>query len=196
MKEVRTGTYIRMTENGDETYNFNFYTGLSAANKLKFVNSVVGVLVDESHYNSVIRDLIFDFYIVDIMTDIDTAKLAASESFLDDVEEFLEETNVVEIVKANASPLLLDELNGAVDKSIQYLTGIHSNPLGDAVANLIYAIENKINEVDLDSLIGMAQKFANMTEDFTLENAVNAYMNSDVHKSNLAEIIEYKNAHQ
>lgn len=196
MKEVRTGTYIRITENGDETYNFNFYTDLSASNKLKFVNSVVGVLVDESHYNSVIRDLIFDFYIVDIMTDIDTAKLAASEFFLDDVEEFLEETNIVEIVKANVNPLLLDELNDAVNKSVQYLTGIHSNPLSDAITSLVYTIESKINEVDLDSLVGMAQKFANMTEDFTMESAMNAYMNSDVHKSNLAEIIEYKNAQQ
>lgn len=196
MKEVKIGTYIRMNENGDETNNFNFYTDLSAANKLNFVNSVVGVLVDENHYNSVIRDLIFDFYVIDIMTDIDTTKLATSDTFLNDVEKFLEETNIVEIVKANANPVLFDELNNAVDKSIQYLTGIYINPISDAVANLLSTLNKKINEVDLDSLTGMVQKFANMTEDFTLENAMNFYMNSDVHQKNLAEIIEYKNTKQ
>ena len=41
-------------------------------------------------------------------------------------------------------------------------------------------------------MMSMAQKFAGMTEDFTLDNIVNAYMNSDIHKSNLAEIKEAK----
>ena len=40
--------------------------------------------------------------------------------------------------------------------------------------------------------MGMAQKFAGMTEDFNLEGLVNAYMNSDIHKGNLAEIEEAK----
>lgn len=193
MKEVKTGTYTRITENGDETYNFNFYTDLSAANKTKFVNSVIDILVDDNHYNSVIRNLIFDFYIIDIFTDIDTTELVTSASFLNDVEKFLEETNVVEIVKANVSPSLFDELNEAVNKSIQYLTGIYTNPLNEALASLFSTLERKVNEIDLSDMISMAQKFANMTDDFTLENAMNVYMNSDTHKKNLADIMEAKN---
>ena len=193
MKEVKTGTYTRITENGDETYNFNFYTDLSAANKTKFVNSVIDILVDDNHYNSVIRNLLFDFYIIDIFTDIDTTELVTSASFLNDVEKFLEETNVVEIVKANVSPSLFDELNEAVNKSIQYLTGIYTNPLNEALASLFSTLERKVNEIDLSDMIGMAQKFANMTDDFTLENAMNVYMNSDTHKKNLADIMEAKN---
>ena len=87
---------------------------------------------------------------------------------------------------------LLDELNRAVDLDIQYLTGIHPNPINEAITSLISTIEKKIGEVDLDSMMSMAQKFAGMTEDFTLDNIVNAYMNSDIHKSNLAEIKEAK----
>lgn len=193
MKEAKTGTYIRMTETGEETHNFNFYTNLSSANKLKFVNSIVDILIDENHYNSVIRDLIFDFYVVSIMTDIDTSELDESTDFLNDVERFLEETNVVEIVRANAHPALFNELNNAVDNSIQYLTGIHTSPLNDALTSLLSTIEKKVNEIDLDSMMAMAQKFAGMTEDFTLENAINAYMNSDLHNNNLKEIAEAKN---
>lgn len=185
---MKTGTYFY----NDESYNFNFYTDLGVANKTKFVNSVVSLVVDETHYNSVIRDLIFDFYIVDIMTDIDTKELKDSFNFLNDVEDFLLSTNIVEIVKANAFPTLFDELSSAVDKSIAYLTGIHPSPLSDAIASLFSTIEKKINEVDLESMMGMVQKISGMTEDFTVDNLVNAYMNSDMHKKNLDEVAEAK----
>ena len=109
-----------------------------------------------------------------MMTDIDTKELKDSLNFLDDVEDFLLSTNIVEIVKANAFPTLFDELNAAVDKSIAYLTGIHPSPLSDALSSLLFALEKKISEVDLESMMGMAQKFAGMGEDFTMENLVNA----------------------
>ena len=185
---MKTGTYVY----NDELYNFNFYTNISIANKLKFVNSVVDLVVTENRYNSVIRDLIFDFYVIDILTDIDTVDLKQSAIFLNDVEQFLEETNIVEIVRANASPALFDELNDAVDKSIQYLTGIHPSPIADSIASLFSALEKKVIEVDLDSMMSMAQKFAGMTGELTPESIMNAYMNSDVHKKNLEEIVGVK----
>lgn len=179
---MRTGVY---TYNG-EFHNFSFCTNLSVANKLKFVNSVTNLIVDENHYNSVIRDIIFDFYIIDIMTDVDTTELKDSLSFLNDVEDFLFSTNIVEIVKANAFPTLFDELNNAVDKSIQYITGIHPSPITDAFASLLSTLEKKINEVDLDSMMGMAQKIASVSGDFTheniSENIVKAYIDYNAAK--------------
>lgn len=185
---MKTGVYTY----NDESYNFNFRTDLSVADKLRFVNSVVNLVVDENHYNSVIRDLIFDFYIVDVMTDIETTELKDSLTFLNDVEEFLFSTNIVEIVKANAFPTLFNELNTAVDKSIAYLTGIRPSPLSDSLTSLLSTLEKKINEVDLDSMMSMAQKLASMTGEFTPDSIMNAYMNSDIHKKNLAEIAEAK----
>lgn len=184
---VMMGTYFK----GDESHNFNFYTDLSVANKVKFVDSVVNLLVNDTHYNSVIRNLVFDFFVVDIFTNIDTTELKNSDTFLNDVEQFLYDTNIVDIVKANANYVIV-ELNDAVDKSIQYLTGIHPNPLNDALASLLSTIERKINEVDLDSMMGMVQKFANMTDGFNMDDFVNSYMNSDLHKQNMAEIEEAK----
>lgn len=190
MKNVIMGTYIR----GDETYDFNFGTDLSIADKQKFVNSVVNLIVDDENkkYNSILRDLVFDFYIIDFLTDIDTAELKESSFFVNDVEKFLEEANVIDIVKANASPTLFDELNKAVDKSIEYITGIHTNPLGEALASLVNTLEKKVNEFDMGSMIDMAQKFAEMTDELTPDSVVNAYINSDMHKKNLEEIAESK----
>ena len=185
---MKTGVYTY----NDESYNFDFYTDLSAAMKLRFVNSVVDLLVDENHYNSIIRDIIFDYYTIKIFTTVNTEELDNSLNFLDDVEDFLLSTNIIEIVKANAFPTLFDELERAVDLNIAHRTGIHPSSLSDALSSLLSTLEKKINEVDLDSMMGTAQKLASMTGAFTPDSIVNAYINSDMHKKNLAEIAEAK----
>lgn len=188
VKEVKNGTYFR----GEESFNFDFYTDLSVAKKLKFVNSVTSLVVDENNYNSVIRNLVFDFYLIDVMTTVDTTDLKTSDFFLDDVEEFLEETNIVDIIKENMKIGLLEELDKAVNLDIEYKTGIHSSPLNDALTSLVDTFERKINEVDLDSMMEMASKFSGMTEEFTPENVIKAYMETDVHKKNIVELEEFK----
>lgn len=185
------------TYNG-ESQNFSFSTSLSAYEKMMFVKTVVGNLVDDSGYDVVIRDLIFDFAIIEIFTNIDTGFINMKDEDGKDInpiiliEHFLEESNVVDVVKANMEDGLIEELNHAVDLNVQYLTGIQVNPLNDAIASLISTLEKKANEVDLGSMMDMAQKFNGMTEDFNLNNLVNAYMNSDVHKKNLEEIEKSK----
>ena len=188
MKEIKTGTYF----NGEESFNFDFYTDLSVTKKVEFVNSVTSLVVGEDDYNSVIRSLVFDFYIIDVFTTVNTVDLKTSDFFLDDVEEFLEKTNIVDIVKANISTALLEELNNAVDLNIQYKTGIHPTPLNDALTSLVNTLERKMNEIDLSNAMEMVNKFNGMTEEFTPENVVKAYMESDIHKKNVVELEEAK----
>jgi hypothetical protein len=195
MKEKKTG----MFDYNGESYNFEFKTHLSAYEKMHFVKAVVGILVNDGGYDSIIRDLIFDFIIVDRFTNIDTSFIHIKDDDGNDIspiipiEHFLEETNVVDIVKKNMEFGLIDELNHAVDLNIQYITGINPNPLNESVAKLVSTIEKKINEVDLDSMMEVAQKFTDMTGEFTVENLVKAYMDSDAHKNNLIDIAEVKN---
>lgn len=189
MKKIMTGAYIC----NNETNSFNFYTDLTTSNKLNFVNSVVDLLVDGENYNSIIRDLLFDFFLVDIMAiDVDMSEFKKSKFFIDDVENFLEETNIVDIIKANAEDGLIDELNKAIDLNVEYKTNIHVNPLSEALTSLVNTLENKINEIDLNSMMEMASVFNEMTGELTPENVVNAYMQSDMHKKNLDEIEESK----
>lgn len=196
MNEMKTGVYTY----NEESYNFNFYTDLSVQNKAIFVRTVVDTIVDDKNYDSVLRDIIFDYTVISMMTDIDISFLKITDDDgntvadlnLDLVEDFLLSTNIIDIVRANAFPTLFDELNKAIDNSIQYLTGIHPNPLNEALANLVNTLERKINNVDLDSMMGMAQKFMNMTGELTPENVVNAYINSETHKKNLAEVAASK----
>lgn len=198
VKEMKTGVYTHITENGNESHSFSFITDLLASDKAVFVRKVVDTIVNDTNYDSVLKDIIFNLTVITTMTDIDTSFLKVLDekgNVVTDIgmlEDFLLSTNIVEIVKANAFPTLFDELNDAVNKSIQYRTGIHPSHLSDALASFLSTLEKKINEVDLDSMMGMAQKFAGMGEDFTMENLVKAYMNSDTHKQNLTEIAEAK----
>lgn len=194
LKENKNGIFTYK----NDSYDFDFKTSLSAYDKLVFVKTVVNNIVNGDSYDVVIRDLIFDFAIVEVFTNIDTSFINMKDENGEDIsqiiliEHFLEESNVVDIVKANMEDGLLEELIRAIDLNIQYLTGICSNSINDALVDLISTIKNKIDDVELDSMMDMAQKFANMTEDFTLDNLVNAYMNSDVHKKNEEEIKEVK----
>ena len=197
MKNIKTGTYINYNNN-EESYNFDFATDLSAYRKMMFVNYVVNSIIDDNRYDFIVRDIIFDFGLVAILTNIDTSFINQRDDEGNPInpiifiEQFLETTNVVDIVKANMEVGLLGELNKAVDKAIEYKTGIHPSPLNDALANLVNTLEKKVNEFDMGSMMEMAQKFASMTGDLNVDNVVNAYLNSDVHKKNLDEIAKSK----
>lgn len=184
---TKTGTYFY----NDEALNFNFVTSLSASEKISFINSVVDTIVDDNYY-TIIRDIVFDFSVIRTFTDIDTTFVKNSDNMIDTIEQFLDETNVVDVVKANMEIGLLEELNKAVDKAIEYKTGIHPSPISDSLASLFSTLEKKVNEFDMGSMMDMTQKFAGMTDEFNLDNLVNAYMNSDLHRANLEEITESK----
>lgn len=180
IKNVKMGVYNR---NGEE-FNFNFYTTLQAYDKLEFVNLVTNILV-EDNYNSVIRDIAFDIAVVRYLTDVDISDIISEDNNINNIESFLEETNIVEIVKANADEII-EELNDAVDKNIEYRTGIHNNPIADSLSHLINTLEKKIVGIDTDSMMKMAQVIGNMSGELTVDKVVEAYSKSDVFKSLLA----------
>jgi hypothetical protein len=186
-----TGTNMGTYFYNDEAFNFEFITSLSASKKISFVNSVVDTIVGDN-YTSIIKDMIFDYTLIQMFTNVDTTFINNSKDIIDSIEQFLNGTNIVDIVKVNMEIGLLEELNKSVDKAIEYRTGIHPSPIADALSSLLSTLEKKVNEFDMGSMMGMAQKFAGMTDEFNLDNLVKAYMDSDTHKNNLVEIKEAK----
>ena len=70
---------------------------------------------------------------------------------------------------------LLQSLNKAVDDNISYRTGVQRNSLSDALSNLLVTFNKKINDIDTDSLMEVAQKLNNMTGDLSADSILEAY---------------------
>lgn len=188
MDNVKSGVYINAV--GDDV-DFNFYTSLSASNKINFVNSVVEIIVGDN-YNSIIKDLIFDYMIIDVFTDVDVSYIKESTNTIDEIENLVDNTNIVEIVKMNVGNKIIDELKDAVDLGIEYRTGIHRNPIAESLSGLIDTFEQKIASVDLDSMMEIAQSISGISGELAPEKMLEAYANTDMYKNQWKKLEEDK----
>lgn len=178
--EIKAGVYTR---NGEDV-PFNFYTSLSAYNKVRFVDSVVSAIVTDDGYNYVIKDMLFDFWVVNFFTDVDVSKIAEAENNIDAIEDFFDENNIVDIVKINIVPGIIDELEKAVEFNIEYKTGIHINPISSSLSSLLDTIEGKVENIDFDSMMGIAESIAGISDELTADKLLDAYAKTDIFKKN------------
>ena len=70
-----TGSYVY----NEEIISFDFYTNLNATDKIGFVNSITNILVGEN-YNYIVKDLIFDYMIIQMFTTVDTSEIDKSSN--------------------------------------------------------------------------------------------------------------------
>lgn len=185
---VKTGVY---TKNGEEN-RFNFYTSLSTVDKIRFVNTVTSTLIGDNYY-SFIKNMIFDITIVHIFTDVDVSDIMSSDNALSEIENYLNDTNIVEIVKANVDFGVIEELNKGVDDNIEYRTGIHKNPISESLSHLLDTIENKVSVIDTEKMMEMAQIISGMSGELTVDKMIDAYSKSDLFKQNYANVMAEKN---
>ena len=178
--EIKAGMYTR---NGEDV-PFNFYTSLSAYNKVRFVDSVVSAIVTDDGYNYVIKDMLFDFWVVNFFTDVDVSEVAEAENNIDAIENFLDDTNIVDIVKMNVVPGIIDELEKAVEFNIEYKTGIHINPISSSLSSLLDTIEGKVENIDFDSMMEIAEAMSGISGELTADKMLDAYAKTDIFKKN------------
>lgn len=182
-KNVKFDVYMK--ENGEEV-SFSFRTSLSASEKVDFVNSVTDILVGDN-YNYIIRDLIFDFYLVNMLTDIDMSDIEDIEDpydLIDKIDELVNKTTVVDIVKLNLDNEIIEELENAVAFNIEYRTGIHNNPVITSLGNLINTIEKKVKDYDFASMMDIAEAMSGISGEFTPEKIIDAYAKTNIFKEN------------
>lgn len=163
--EMKNGIYVH----NNEEHEFNYKNNLSAFEKVQFVSTVVDTIVVDDSYYSTIRDLIFDFEIIRSFTDIDVSEIAKAKDSIDRIEEFLINTNIVGVVKAEMSNALLFELNKAVDYNVQIRTGVKVNSIEDALISFLGMLEEKVAKASVKDLM-------------------NDYFKSDDYKKHVAEL--------
>lgn len=198
IEKVITGYYTEksLNENGkeiEETKTFNFYQKVRMSVKIQFVNNVVDIIVTDTTYVPILRDLIFDIMLVQYFTDIDVSEILESKNAFDNIEEYLNSTNIVETIKKNMDAELLKELNDSVDFDIQYKTGVHNNDISRSIGSLLKTLENQIKDIDAKGMMALAEQLTNVTDGLTTDKIVDAYSKTEMFKGHQEEIVEAKN---
>jgi hypothetical protein len=190
MNEINNNIYdVESEYNYDgELVNFRLTSSPTAAEKVLFVDSVVNTLVSDN-YNYIIRDLIFDYMFIAVFTNVDISEIIelkesededASINVVNMIERLVKETDIADIVKDYIGYDVVDELANAVDKGIEYKTGIHVNPISDAIASLLNMLEEKLSSIDTQKTMEMANILSNMSGELTADKIVEAYANSNI----------------
>lgn len=158
---------------------FNYCYDIPMSQKIAFVDSVVNPVVGDDYYYPMIKDIMFDFRMIQFFTDIDT-DVVDGDDVIDQIVEFLKSNDAADVVKASVNFDVVQELYEAVDKAIEYKTGIHPSPIADGIASILKMAEEKLSSIDVDSANAMAKVFGNMKGNITPDKMLEAYANSDV----------------
>ena len=168
---------------------FNYCYDIPMSQKIAFVDSVVSPVVGDDYYYPMIKDVMFDFRMIQFFTDIDTG-VVDGDDVIDQIVEFLEGTNAADVVKVSVNLDVIQELYEAVDKAIEYKTGIHPSPIADGIASILKMAEEKLSGIDVDSANAMARVFGNMQGNITPDKMLEAYANSDVFKKMHGDVVK------
>lgn len=169
--------------------DFSCYKDIPIIRKVNFINNIVNIVVEDNNYYAILRDLIFDWMLVDVFTDIDVSEIKESPNSILAMEDFID-LGVAEIVKECIDENVLTELNQAVDDAIAYKTGIHKNELLDAMTTLVHSLDNTVKKLESDDMVKIIQKLGKASDDLTTDNIVQSYMKSDMFGKTIKEIKE------
>lgn len=188
--EVYEGTYY--DNRLERTVDFEYTTELTAQQKVNFVNNVLEVIFSNDYCYSIIKDEIIDIMLIDTFTNI----LKTDEDFdykLNAIDDFLNNTNVVNIIRKNINPYLYEELVNAIDENISYKTGIDRNGISTAFSSLLKTIEETVSAFDVDELTNALKEFGSLTDNLSEEKIMELYTKTDAYKKNYEETISAKN---
>lgn len=188
--ERKTGVYKRVIEGEEKDFDFEFQTDINMESKLTFVNLVVGNLVkeDTKTYFSAMLDLIFNYVLVQRFTNIDVNTIVGEDDkdSINKIEEFFDNSNVIEILKANIESDVIDSLYKSVLDNIEYKTGVRQNNILGTINSILKVIEDKTKELDISKLMESAEKLNAIKDGFTPEKILEAYANTSMFTENKA----------
>lgn len=183
-EKIINDTYI---SNGEEI-EFTYLANPSMSKKLSFVKSVVDTVCGDDYYYPMIKDMTFDFCLIEFFSDIVVAD--DNEDTIDYIEEFLANNSAATVMKLGMDFDVVQELYDNVDKMIEYKTGIHPSPIADAISKVLDTLEQKFAGIDVDAMSGMANVFGKLQGDITPEKMLEAYAKSDIFKKQAKEVVE------
>lgn len=181
----------------DAEVEYHYSATATIMEQVSFVKNVGDKVASSVGYFSLFKDIIFRYYLVQCFTDIGTSMFMDEDGNLDyDIfEKFDNETNISMMLQGNIDAVILTNLIESVDDYIAYKTGIHKDSISTAVTDFIKTLtakaKNLNTNMDIEKLNGFINKFSE--SDITSENLVNAYLDSEAFKDNVASVVDAKN---
>ena len=176
----------------EKEIDFKYRTELTLQQKVSFVNFVLGVIFDDDYCFSIIKNEVFDIALIYMFTDV----LQYEEDFtfsLNNIEEMLNTTNVIEILKKEIDNDLIKDLNEVIDINIAYKTGINVNSISTSFSSLLKTIENKVSDFDVDEFSNTLKKFGDITNGMSPDKIMELYTKTDAYKKNYKGTLSTKN---
>ena len=176
----------------EKEIDFKYRTELTLQQKVSFVNFVLGVIFDDDYCFSIIKNEVFDIALIYMFTDV----LQYEEDFtfsLNNIEEMLNTTNVIEILKNEIDKDLIKDLNEVIDINIAYKTGVNVNSISTSFSSLLKTIENKVSDFDVDEFSNTLKKFGDITNGMSPDKIMELYTKTDAYKKNYKGTLSTKN---
>ena len=176
----------------EKEIDFKYRTELTLQQKVSFVNFVLGVIFDDDYCFSIIKNEVFDIALIYMFTDV----LKYDEDFtfsLNNIEEMLNTTNVIEILKKEIDNDLIKDLNEVIDMNIAYKTGVNVNSISTSFSSLLKTIENKVSDFDVDEFSNTLKKFGDITNGMSPDKIMELYTKTDAYKKNYKGTLSTKN---
>lgn len=186
---VKTGVYTIISENEVKDIEFTYKTSLTANEKINFVGMVTNILVNDNYY-SFLKGLIFNYYLVDFFTDVDAIDLDEETNNIKAIEDFINSSNIVDVLRSSISPNVIEELEQAVDDNLEYRTGVHINSISRTINKLIIKLSEKVDQINTEDINQLANIMGNMTGDITAEKLIDAYANSPIFAKSVEDRIK------
>lgn len=176
----------------EKEIDFKYRTELTLQQKVSFANFVLGVIFDDDYCFSIIKNEVFDIALIYMFTDV----LKYEEDFtfsLNNIEEMLNTTNVIEILKNEIDKDLIKDLNEVIDINIAYKTGVNVNSISTSFSSLLKTIENKVSDFDVDEFSNTLKKFGDITNGMSPDKIMELYTKTDAYKKNYKGTLSTKN---
>ena len=176
----------------EKEIDFKYRTELTLQQKVSFANFVLGVIFDDDYCFSIIKNEVFDIALIYMFTDV----LKYEEDFtfsLNNIDEMLNTTNVIDILKKEIDNDLIKDLNEVIDINIAYKTGVNVNSISTSFSSLLKTIENKVSDFDVDEFSNTLKKFGDITNGMSPDKIMELYTKTDAYKKNYKGTLSTKN---
>lgn len=176
----------------EKEVDFEYIKELTMKQKIDFVNNVLETLFQNDYYYSIIKDELINIMLINSFTNI----FIMDEDFsftINNIDEFLSNTNAVDVLLEEIPSELIKELHDVIDKNIIYKTGINENSLSTVFSSLLKTIEEKVSVFDMEGLANTLKEFGDITNNFSQEEIMNLYTKTADFKKNYEGVIQSKN---